>query len=192
MERRNDKGFPMNSIQPSLDYALFDSPPGWVLAAASSSGLCMVHFCGGKAPSPSKAVELLRPLGPDAAVHQNPGSPLIEEALRAFQAYLTSGTPLPPLPLDFRIGTPFQRQVWQALCQIPFGETRTYLEIAREVNRPEGARAVGQACGRNPLPMIVPCHRVLRSGGQLGGYTGGLAIKEFLLQLEAESEALRP
>jgi methylated-DNA-[protein]-cysteine S-methyltransferase len=81
-------------------------------------------------------------------------------------------------------GTEFQRGVWAALRRIPFGETRSYADIAREVGVPKGPRAVGQANGRNPIPIIVPCHRVLASGGKLGGYSSGLDVKRWLLQHE--------
>lgn len=81
-------------------------------------------------------------------------------------------------------GTPFQKKVWNALCQIPYGETRTYGEIARLVGSPKGARAVGMACGRNPIMVLVPCHRVIGSTGKLVGFGGGLPMKESLLNLE--------
>ena len=92
------------------------------------------------------------------------------------------------LPLDAR-GTPFQRRVWQALTEIPYGGTSTYGEIARRLGRPRAARAVGGANHRNPLPVVVPCHRVIGAGGSLTGYAGGLRIKRFLLDLEAGSSS---
>lgn len=81
-------------------------------------------------------------------------------------------------------GTPFQRQVWAALGEIPFGHTVSYAELAAMVGRPTAFRAVGQANGANPLPIVLPCHRVLASGGRIGGYGGGLAMKRTLLALE--------
>ncbi|MBQ9166489.1 MAG: methylated-DNA--[Oscillospiraceae bacterium] len=100
-------------------------------------------------------------------------------ALDAFFA----GTPLPEeLPLDHQ-GTPFQQQVWQALRTIPWGETRTYGHIARQIGRPKAARAVGQACNRNPIPLLIPCHRVVGAKG-LTGYAGGLERKGQLLEME--------
>jgi len=87
------------------------------------------------------------------------------------------------VPLAFR-GTPFQRQVWAALCAIPFGETRTYGEQARAVAHPSAVRAVGAANGRNPISIIAPCHRVIGSTGRLTGFAGGLDVKAFLLRLE--------
>ena len=87
------------------------------------------------------------------------------------------------LPLSYS-GTPFQLRVWKALLEIPYGEVRSYADIAREIGSPLAARAVGQANNRNPLAIVIPCHRVVASNSGLGGYAGGLASKEFLLQLE--------
>ncbi len=87
------------------------------------------------------------------------------------------------LPLDLR-GTPFQLRVWNALLGIPYAETRSYLEVARELRAPRAVRAVGSANGSNPIPILVPCHRVIQTGGGLGGYGGGLELKRRLLALE--------
>ena len=81
-------------------------------------------------------------------------------------------------------GTPFQKQVWNSVSKIPYGETRTYGEIAKSLGRPKASRAVGAANGANPLPIVVPCHRVIQSNGHLGGYGGGIAIKDALLRME--------
>jgi methylated-DNA-[protein]-cysteine S-methyltransferase len=89
------------------------------------------------------------------------------------------------LPLDFR-GTPFQVSVWQELARIPFAATRTYGEVAEMIGHPSAFRAVGNANGRNKLPVFVPCHRVLAAGGKLGGFTGGIGLKQRLLQHEAK------
>lgn len=90
---------------------------------------------------------------------------------------------------DFQVpyllkGTPFQKQVWAALCQIPYGQTRSYLDIARSIGNPRGCRAVGMANHKNPLMILVPCHRVIGADGSLGGYAGGVETKRFLLDLE--------
>ncbi len=84
-------------------------------------------------------------------------------------------------------GTPFQQEVWAAISAIPYGQTRTYAQIAQAIGRPKALQAVGQACGRNPVPLFVPCHRVVGSAGKLGGYAFGPAIKRFLLDLEAKN-----
>ncbi len=87
-------------------------------------------------------------------------------------------------PLDLNGATPFQRAVWRALRRIPHGQTRTYAQIARSIGRPKACRAVGTACGRNPLPLLIPCHRAVASNG-LGGFSAGLGWKKFLIDLEA-------
>ncbi len=87
-------------------------------------------------------------------------------------------------------GTPFQREVWSALTEIPYGETVSYSELARRIGRPAATRAVGAANGRNPLPIVVPCHRVIGANGSLTGFGGGLSIKRRLLDLEAGSASL--
>ena len=89
-----------------------------------------------------------------------------------------------PFELDMSQGTPFQRQVWRELIRIPWGQTAAYCEIADRIGRSNAARAVGQANARNPLPVVVPCHRVISAGGRLGGYSGGLDIKRHLLRVE--------
>jgi methylated-DNA-[protein]-cysteine S-methyltransferase len=109
------------------------------------------------------------------------------EAIRQLLEYLDGKRTAFELPLDLR-GTPFQRAVWDALCAIPYGETRSYLDVARAVGNPEAVRAVGMANGANPVPLIVPCHRVIQSGGKLGGYGGGLDLKRRLLAMERSVE----
>ena len=97
--------------------------------------------------------------------------------------YLAGGRRAFDLPLAPR-GTPFQRKVWAALADIPYGQSVTYGELARRVGCPKGSRAVGQANHRNPLPILLPCHRVVGTGGALTGYGGGLELKQWLLRLE--------
>ena len=87
-------------------------------------------------------------------------------------------------------GTPFQQDVWQALTKIPYGETRSYAEIAKKIGRPDAVRAVGAANGQNPIPIVIPCHRVIGSNGKLAGFGGGLPAKRFLLDLESKQKPL--
>lgn len=105
------------------------------------------------------------------------------EAIRQVLQYLEGKRDVFDLPLDLR-GTPFQRAVWRAVAEIPYGETRSYQRVARSVRRPRAVRAVGAANGANPVPLVVPCHRVIASGGGLGGYGGGLDAKRRLLAME--------
>jgi O-6-methylguanine DNA methyltransferase len=103
---------------------------------------------------------------------------------RQLQSYAAGRRVRWAVPLDLAAGTPFQRRVWRALQSIPYGETRSYAWVAKQVGAPRAVRAVGGACGANPVPIVVPCHRVVRSDGQLGGFTAGLAWKKRLLALE--------
>jgi methylated-DNA-[protein]-cysteine S-methyltransferase len=106
-------------------------------------------------------------------------------ATREALLHVLSGRDAPALPpLDLKSGTAFQREVWQALQQIQCGKTRSYAEVATMVGRPRATRAVGAACGANPIPLLIPCHRVLAAGGKIGGFSGGLDWKLRLLRLE--------
>lgn len=113
-------------------------------------------------------------------------TPLLEEAARQLEEYFAGQRKEFSLPLAPK-GTEFQLRVWQALLQIPYGETRSYGELAAMVGNPKACRAVGGANHRNPLSILIPCHRVVGTKGSLTGYAGGLAVKEFLLKLESEA-----
>jgi methylated-DNA-[protein]-cysteine S-methyltransferase len=110
--------------------------------------------------------------------------PVLIEAARQIDAYFARALTRFTVPLRF-IGTDFQRAVWQALLTIPYGETRSYGAIARQIGRPAAIRAVGAANGRNPISILAPCHRVVGTGGALTGFAGGLAVKRRLLELES-------
>ena len=113
-------------------------------------------------------------------------TPLIKEACRQLSEYLKGERKTFDLPLNPK-GTDFQKCVWRALCDIPYGETRTYKQIAEAIGNPKAVRAVGMANNRNPITIIVPCHRVIGANGKLVGYGGGREMKEFLLRLEKVS-----
>lgn len=113
-------------------------------------------------------------------------TPLLEEAARQLEEYFAGQRKEFSLPLAPK-GTEFQLRVWQALLQIPYGETRSYGELAAMVGNPKACRAVGGANHRNPLSILIPCHRVVGTKGSLTGYAGGLNVKEFLLKLESEA-----
>ena len=110
-------------------------------------------------------------------------TPLLEETRRQLDAYFAGRLRVFDLPLDLR-GTDFQKAVWRQLCAIPFGELMTYGEVARVLERPGAARAVGMACHVNPVMIVVPCHRIVGADGSLTGYAPGLDVKRFLLRLE--------
>lgn len=110
-------------------------------------------------------------------------TPLLKEAVRQLESYFAGELKEFSLPLE-PSGTVFMKQVWSALCEIPFGKTATYGEIAERIGRPKAARAVGLANNRNPIPIFIPCHRVIGADGSLTGYRGGLEMKKKLLELE--------
>ncbi|MBS0201152.1 MAG: methylated-DNA--[protein]-cysteine S-methyltransferase [Proteobacteria bacterium] len=147
------------------------SPVGDLLVATDDNGLRAIEFPRNRHP-------MKRDDGWIEGAH-----PLIDEAQRQLDDYFAGKRTIFDVPLAPR-GTPFQLAVWQALREIPFGDTWTYGDLARHINQPSAVRAVGAANGRNPIPVIVPCHRVIGSDGSLTGFGGGLPTKEFLLRLE--------
>lgn len=122
------------------------------------------------------------PFGPPQG-ERNDGNQLMREAANQLQAYFGGKLRQFRIPLDIE-GTEFQKRVWRQLEEIPYGETRSYAQIAAAIGRPAAVRAVGAANGRNPLAIVVPCHRVIGTGGKLTGYGGGLPLKKRLLELE--------
>jgi methylated-DNA-[protein]-cysteine S-methyltransferase len=120
---------------------------------------------------------------------ETPNHPVLRESTRQLREYFAGTRKQFELPLDFR-GTDFQRSVWSALLEIPYGETRTYGQIAARIGNPTAVRAVGAANGRNPIAIIAPCHRVIGMSGDLTGFGGGLDAKAFLLSLEAPQARL--
>lgn len=154
------------------------SPLGPLLLAASDQGLAGVWFDD----------QQHRP--PDATLtgwRENPAHPLLQQAAQQLAAYFLispDATQRFDLVVDLSAGTAFQQAVWRALLEIPAGDTRSYAQMAQAVGRPTAVRAVGAAIGRNPLAIVVPCHRVVGSGGALTGYAGGLQRKNALLVRE--------
>ena len=138
---------------------------------ASSSGIRAIEFTGGQAS---------RPVAEGA---RNDTNPLLLEAARQLRAYFAGTLREFQLPLDMR-GTDFQKRVWRQLESIPYGETRSYSQVALAIGLPHAVRAVGAANGANPIAIVVPCHRVIGAGGKLVGYGGGLPLKKRLLELE--------
>ena len=151
--------------------AMYASPLGPMLLARTGTGLAGAWFMRQK----DHPGELHAPDRPD--------DPLLRRAIEQFKRYFGGSKEGFDLPLDL-LGTPFQRDVWQALLRIPLGTTQTYGAIARAVGTPQAVRAVGAAVGKNPLGVIVPCHRVIGSNGALTGYAAGLERKTALLELE--------
>ncbi len=150
-----------------------DSPLGPILLAASSRGLAGLWFQG----------QRHWPQASDRWLAQ-PGHPVLVQARQQLQAYFDGKLASFDLPVDLSAGTVFQSRVWEALRAIPAGHTESYAALAARIGAPRAVRAVGAAVGRNPLSIVVPCHRVLGAGGALTGYAGGLARKTALLRLE--------
>lgn len=119
--------------------------------------------------------------------HIMENTPLLEEAAKQLEEYFGGNRSSFSLPLKLR-GTEFQKKVWQALQSIPYGVTASYGEIAKQIGNPKGARAVGMANNKNPISVIIPCHRVVGSNGKLVGYGGGLDKKVFLLEMEEKNK----
>lgn len=118
------------------------------------------------------------------AIIEDKGHPVLLEAEKQLNDYFAGKLKNFLLKLDF-VGTDFQKQVWEALLTIPFGETRSYSQIAEQIGKPKAYRAVGTAIGKNPISIIAPCHRVIGSDGKLTGFAGGLGVKRCLLDLES-------
>jgi methylated-DNA-[protein]-cysteine S-methyltransferase len=166
------------SFMKQWKYAAFQTALGPWLVASSSRGLVYLGLQGARSRA---ALEALRQrVDPELELREDPRE--LRAAQRQLEEYARGERRAFELELD-AVGTEFDRQVWRELRRIPYGSTRSYGEIARRLGNPGLARAVGGANGRNPLPVIVPCHRVLASTG-LGGYSGGLETKRQLLLLE--------
>lgn len=150
-----------------MDLILFDTPVGAMGLAEEDGAIVRLLLPGAPAPR--------------IACHE---TPLLAEGKQQLLEYLSGQRRVFDLPLAPR-GTEFYRSVWHALEDIPYGETRSYRDIAQAVGRPKAVRAVGQANHNNPIPIIIPCHRVVGANGSLTGYGGGLDLKERLLRLEA-------
>lgn len=162
----------------------FETPLGWMVVAESGEGIALVDFLGRDRPSEDGVISAVSREYPDAELLPGEGSELLWKTRRAILAYLTDRIPPPRIKLDLRKGTVFDRRVWKQLETIAFGSTKSYGQIAAELKDSGASRAVGGACGRNPVPILIPCHRVVGSKGKLGGYSGGLDIKRALLNLE--------
>lgn len=128
---------------------------------------------------------------PEAPADTGRPTALTDSAANQLRAYFGGALRSFDFPFSAE-GTDFQKRVWAELCRIPYGETRSYGEIAAAVGSPNACRAVGMACNRNPIAIAVPCHRVVGSDGSLTGYAGGLSLKAALLRLEAENVKVRP
>jgi methylated-DNA-[protein]-cysteine S-methyltransferase len=156
-----------NSSEKTIIHHYFSDLVGWLKLQASKEGVRSISFV--EAPESPRTES---------------ADPIMFELLKQLDAYFRGQLTEFSVPLAPLGGTPFQRRVWEKLMAIPYGETRSYGEIAVDVGIPRGARAIGLANKTNFVPIVIPCHRVIRSNGDLGGYDSGVAIKQKLLQFE--------
>jgi methylated-DNA-[protein]-cysteine S-methyltransferase len=159
-------------------YTTADSPFGPLLLAKTGRGLVRVGL-----PN-QDADELLVDLADRVSPRVLEAPRELDEVRRELDLYFEGKLDRFDLPLDWRLSAGFRQRVLRAINRIPYGQTRSYTEMARRAGSERAVRAAGSACGSNPIPLVVPCHRVLRTGGALGGYGGGLPMKQALLELE--------
>ena len=171
--------FPSDTVQSRVATEL-----GVVRLAAGAQGLVGLWFDGQR--------HLPARLDGPQAWPGDDAHPVLRAAAQQLRQYLAGMRQAFDLPLDLRGGTPFQQAVWRALLLIPRGATTSYGALARQIGQPAAVRAVGAAVGRNPISIVVPCHRVLGAGGALTGYAGGLARKQALLRLEGAPPSIFP
>ncbi|MDR3262226.1 MAG: methylated-DNA--[protein]-cysteine S-methyltransferase [Tannerella sp.] len=146
----------------------YHSPVGWLRISANGAGITAVQWL--RTPD-------------ETTITDNDATPLLQNAVRQLSEYFAGERRTFDLPLVPQ-GTDFQQRTWQALREIPYGETRSYKQIAESIGCPKGARAIGLANNRNPISIFIPCHRVIGADGQLVGYAGGLEVKRRLLAIE--------
>jgi methylated-DNA-[protein]-cysteine S-methyltransferase len=160
-------------------YTIFLTEAGWTGLIGSSSGICRTTL-------PEKSRDrVIQSLGLTEDIQES-AADYFTDLIQTFMNYY-SGLPVQfSVQIDFSGVSCFQKAVYQAAMTIPYGETASYGWIARNIGKPLAARAVGQALGRNPLPIVIPCHRVLAAEGKLGGFGGGLPLKQYLLKLESK------
>ncbi len=158
----------MNSVQYKIS-----SPIGPLYLVASAKGLQGIYWS-------KQTVKLLKSFG-----RARPQEKILQDASVQLTEYFAGRRKSFDIPFDLQ-GTPFQRKVWQELSRIPFGQTLSYKDVAQRINHPKAMRAVGSANGKNPLCVIIPCHRVVAADGSIGGYAGGIAVKRRLLGWEGK------
>jgi methylated-DNA-[protein]-cysteine S-methyltransferase len=165
-------------------FTTVDSPLGTLMLAATPVGLVRVAFA-----EQADLDSVLRDLSVRVSPRVLESSARLQPVLRQLDAYFTRERSEFDVPLDWRLIGPFARRVLSHTARIPYGRASTYGEVAREIGAPKASRAVGNALAGNPIPVVIPCHRVLRTGGAVGGYAGGPPRKEWLLELERTGAA---
>ena len=166
-----------------LNYITFNTDIGWIGILSSAKGLL-----GTTLPQPS--IDEVRQLLGDNVSYAIWSPHLFKDLMERLKVYFSGHRTTFPDKLDLSRATHFQCEVWEITRLIPYGETRSYAWVAEQIKRPKAVRAVGQALSKNPLPIIVPCHRVVASDGKLGGFGGGIEMKRYLLSLETSSDIM--
>lgn len=164
-----------------LKYSIFDTKAGWMGILGSIRGLRCITL-------PQHSAEEARQLLSASLKHASISSSLFEDLIKRLRAYFEGDKVDFADVLDLQEASPFQCEVWHKTRLIPYGETRSYLWVAEQIGKPKAARGVGHALSRNPLPIIIPCHRVIASNGSLRGFRGGLEMKGYLLSLESTAK----
>ena len=172
-------------VTDELKYITFATDMGWVGILSSAKGLMRLSL---PQPSARGALELLG----SSLSHTTRSPHQFEDLISRLRIYFDGRKVTFPDELDLSRATHFKRQVWQITRLIPYGENRSYRWVAQQIGQPNAMRAVGQALAQNPLPIIIPCHRVVASNGKLGGFSGGLEMKRRLLHLEAAGASVKP
>ena len=167
-------------------YATLDSPLGTLLLAATPRGLVRLAYIAGDREEEDVLTRLATKLSPRILAAPR----RLDQPRRELERYFTGALRRFETPLDWRLTAGFGRRVLQATARIPFGSRSTYMRVAAQAGSPRASRAAGNALGSNPIPIIVPCHRVLHTGGGLGGYTGGLDRKRLLLEIESGQQRM--
>lgn len=168
------------TAQPDVAYAVEGSPLGPLLLAATPKGLVRVSYSEFDGGVDAVVDDLARRLSP--RILEAPGR--LDAVRRELDEYFAGRRTAFDVPLDWALTSGFKRRILRATAAIPFGAVSTYAAVAAKAGSPRGTRAAGNALGANPIPIVIPCHRVLRTGGALGGYTGGIERKERLLAIE--------
>ncbi len=171
----------MSTQKPTIQYAFSQTEPGLVLVGKSKIGICFLSLGENR----NSLLEDLKSRFPNTLL--SPAGTDFDKSLKTIVSYINNNANTFDQDLDLR-GTVFQKLVWKELTTIPLGTTIPYSELADRIGRPESVRAVANACGANPVGIIIPCHRVIRLDGSLGGYRGGIEKKKILLEREQTHE----
>lgn len=169
----------------AINFKLGNTPLGYLLIATQGDALVYAEF----GETPEALLEQFNLSYPEDTDDKS-SDPLLAQAWSAYQNYLTRPELLQEIPVQSK-GTEFQEQVWQALQQMPTGSRQTYTALAKAIGQPTAVRAVASACARNTIALRIPCHRILRSDGALGGYRWGLAMKRRLLSAERQTDTFK-